>query len=142
MPSTTSGAPYVNEEPPFTCCQYTSDALPWPSGTQLRVRLNPAQNVHEEIEPIIKASLDGWKAGLHECLSFRWVEKDESADIRINFNNAVSSWSARGAHARSYDANEGTMNISFGGWKTSKAVFSHAWIRRAATHLFGHALGL
>lgn len=142
MPSATNGVPYVNKEPPFTCYQYTYDALPWPSGTQLRVRINPNQKVHAEIELIIRAAIDGWKAGLNECLSFRWVESNEPADIRIEFNNAVSSWSAWGAHARAYGADERTMNISFEGWKSKQAVYSHAWISRAAAHLFGHALGL
>ncbi|KAI8296803.1 hypothetical protein K4K56_000075 [Colletotrichum sp. SAR 10_98] len=37
---------------------------------------------------------------------------------------------------------EPTMNFNFGGWKSSKAVYSHASIKRLALHLFGHALGL
>ncbi|SCO89147.1 uncharacterized protein FRV6_13275 [Fusarium oxysporum] len=34
------------------------------------------------------------------------------------------------------------MHFNFGGWKDSKAVYSHAYIKRLAAHLFGHALRL
>ncbi|KAI8168495.1 hypothetical protein KHU50_006168 [Colletotrichum sp. SAR 10_65] len=37
---------------------------------------------------------------------------------------------------------EPTMNFNFGGWTSSKAVYSHESIKRLALHLFGHALGL
>ncbi|KAM5522923.1 ATP synthase subunits region orf 7 [Fusarium oxysporum f. sp. phaseoli] len=57
-------------------------------------------------------------------------------------NDAVPSWFCVGARARLYDQSKPTMNFNFGGWKDSKAVCSHAYIKRLAAHLFGHALEL
>lgn len=142
MPSAINGVPYVNKEPLFSCWHYTSDAILWPSGTQLRVRINPNQKVHAEIELIIRAAFDGWKVGLNDYLSFRWVGSNEPADIRINFDNAFPTWSTWGAHPSPWGAGGATMNISFGDWKRSQTVSTHAWISKVAAHLFGHVLGL
>ncbi len=112
----------------------------WPAGKHLRVKTLPGHSVHGEILAIIAAAFLEWTPSLGEALSFTWVPQWEEADIRISFRNEEPNWSALGSKAVFYE--EATMNFAFGGWKEKLTVFPHATIKRAAAHLFGHALGV
>ncbi|SCN99777.1 uncharacterized protein FFB20_13859 [Fusarium fujikuroi] len=91
---------------------------------------------------IMKSVVGEWLRGLGGGLTVEWLPAGSAPKIRISFQTDVSNWSCVGARARLYDQSKPTMNFNFGGWKDNRVVYSHAYIKRLAAHLFGHALGL
>ncbi|KAF5705136.1 ATP synthase subunits region orf 7 [Fusarium mundagurra] len=116
--------------------------VPWPGGSQLRIATLSSDAVPSWVLDIIKSVVDEWTRGMGEALTVQWLSAGSAAQIRISFRTDVPNWSCVGARARLYDQSKPTMNFNFGGWKDNKAVYSHAYIKRLAAHLFGHALGL
>ncbi|KAH0425360.1 ATP synthase subunits region orf 7 [Colletotrichum camelliae] len=154
--SKTPGFAYVNATPALFCVPGHSgnpiislegiDAIvPWPRGSQLTYSMiSPEESKTPEFAiKIIREAIDEWLAGLGKTLEMREARAGELADIRISFSTDMPSWSCIGAVAAVTRSEGGpTMNFNFGGWKSSKAVYSYDSIKRLALHLFGHALGL
>ncbi|KAH6981604.1 hypothetical protein BKA56DRAFT_731119 [Ilyonectria sp. MPI-CAGE-AT-0026] len=115
---------------------------PWPSGSRLRLTMLSTEKVPGWVTDIIRSAVTEWTNGLGEPLEVQWVSANETSHIRISFRNEVPSWSCVGARAAMYEQSKPTMNFNFGGWKSTKVVYSPAYVRRLAYHLFGHALGL
>lgn len=115
---------------------------PWPSGSRLRLTMLSSEKVPGWVTDIIRSAVAEWTNGLGEALEVRWVSANETSDVRMSFRTDVPSWSCVGARAGMYEQSKPSMNFNFGGWKDSKAVYSHAYVRRLAYHLVGHALGL
>ncbi|KAF5975668.1 agglutinin HPA-like protein [Fusarium bulbicola] len=116
--------------------------MPWPGGSQIRIATLSNDAVPSWVLDIIKSVVDDWIQGMGEALTVQWLPAGSAAQIRISFRTDVPNWSCVGARARLYDPSKPTMNFNFGAWKVRKAVYSHAYIKRLAAHLFGHALGL
>ncbi|EQB44948.1 hypothetical protein CGLO_16243 [Colletotrichum gloeosporioides Cg-14] len=152
----TPGFAYVNTTPLLFCvpgqpgnprisCKGIDTIVPWPRGSQLRYSIisRKESKTPEFVIKIVKEAIDEWFTGLGKTLEMREARAGELADIRISFRNDMPSWSCIGAVAAGISSEvEPTMNFNFGGWKSSKAVYSHASIKRLALHLCGHALGL
>jgi hypothetical protein len=118
------------------------DVAPWPPGTRLRVKVLPDEKVPGWVLHLIKLAAEDWLTDLSKSLSLVWVSAEQTADVRISFRNDMPSWSCVGLRSAAGEQSEPTMNFAFDGWKKAKAVYSHAYVKRLATHLFGHALGL
>ncbi|KAF5620265.1 ATP synthase subunits region orf 7 [Fusarium sp. NRRL 52700] len=116
--------------------------VPWPGGSQIRIATLSNDAVPSWVLNSIKSVVEEWIQGMGEALTVQWLSAGSAAQIRISFRTDVPNWSCVGARARLYDPSKPTMNFNFGDWKVSKAVYSHAYIKRLASHLFGHALGL
>ncbi|KAK3398528.1 hypothetical protein B0T20DRAFT_498418 [Sordaria brevicollis] len=118
------------------------DLAPWPQGSQLRVSVMSGTQVPGWVIDIIKSAAEQWASPLGETLKLQWVSSSDSSDIRISFRTDIPSFSYVGARASMHSQSQPTMNFNFGGWKDAKAVYSHAFVKRLASHLFGHAMGL
>ncbi|KAF7534311.1 hypothetical protein G7054_g6289 [Neopestalotiopsis clavispora] len=124
----------------------TNSSTLWPPGQTLRVRTlkEDVSKVPEEIWLMIKAAAQSWLDGMETSLTLMFVSVNEPADIRISFRGNLPNWSCVGTRAVVYKPDQATMNFAFGGWedKERKTVYTQAYIKRVAAHLFGHALGL
>lgn len=151
------GFVYVNATPalfcvpcdpvyPITSPKGIDTIVQWPRGSQLSYSIIPRQESKtlEFVIKIVKEAMHEWFSELGNTLELREARAGELADIRISFRTDMPSWSCIGAAAADSVPSkmEPTMNFNFGGWKSSKAVYSHDAIKRLALHLFGHALGL
>lgn len=70
-------------------------------------------------------------------LKFQYVDSNQNADIRINFDNSGGSWSYLGTDCNRISPNQPSMNF---GWFTN--FTSDTEFSRVIIHEFGHALGL
>ncbi|KAF0331255.1 ATP synthase subunits region orf 7 [Colletotrichum asianum] len=153
----TPGFAYVNATPALFCVpgdpvypiispKGIDTIVQWPRGSQLSYSIIPRKEskTPEFAIEIVKEAIHEWFRELGKTLELREARAGELADIRISFRTDMPSWSCIGAVAADSIPSqmEPTMNFNFGGWKSSKAVYSHASIKRLALHLFGHALGL
>ncbi|CCT73219.1 uncharacterized protein FFUJ_10099 [Fusarium fujikuroi IMI 58289] len=116
--------------------------VPWPGGSQISIATMSSGAVPSWVLDIMKSVVEEWLRGLGGGLTVEWLPAGSAAKIRISFQNDVPNWSCVGARARLYDQSKPTMNFNFGGWKDDRVVYSHAYTKRLAAHLFGHALGL
>lgn len=118
------------------------DIAPWPSGTQLRAAVMGGEQVPDWVIDVIKSAAQQWISSVGDPLELQWVSGSEGSDIRISFRIDIPSFSYVGARASMYSQSQPTMNFNFGGWKDTKAVYSPVHVKRLASHLFGHVLGL
>ncbi|KAH7161674.1 hypothetical protein EDB81DRAFT_351723 [Dactylonectria macrodidyma] len=116
--------------------------VPWPAGSRLRVAMESNERIPSWVIDTIKSTLAEWTKDLGEILAVQWSSESNFSEIRISFRTDMPNWSCVGPRAYLYAQSKPTMNFNFGGSKDSKAVYSHAYVRRLASHLFGHALGL
>jgi hypothetical protein len=106
----------------------------WPAGKVLRVRfLGGSPAMQAKVQDYAKVWHD------HSSVTFDFIDGAGPADIRVDFVQDGTSWSAVGTDALNIDwfpANGSTMNF---GWLTETT--SDDEYSRVVTHEFGHALG-
>lgn len=104
----------------------------WTNGSTLVVSLNGGTPY---VRNKVKQYAVEWSN--YANIYFRFVENDNSADIRVTFVQDGKSWSSIGTNANYRPYTQATMNFGWFNGSTSNAEF-----KRTTLHEFGHALGL
>ncbi|MGM5631092.1 M12 family metallopeptidase [Apibacter raozihei] len=120
------------ENPKLTTHGALLKSKKWENGQTITIKF---LNGNAFLQNKVKQFANQWMQ--YANLKFVYVNANQSADIRINFDNSGGSWSYLGTDSKRIDQSKPSMNFGWFNNSTPDTEFS-----RTVIHEFGHALGL